>query len=258
MLTTNGGQRRGPFAGPTPTTLKAHVFKLIRDAIIAGKYKPGSRLNESKLAREFNISRIPIREALLQLQEHGLVMNHERRGMFVTELSPLDVQRINSLRIVLEGEALKLCRRRMTDQVSKKLTSLVHEMEMGRSSSEIDSASLDLEFHRTIWAAAGNSYLSNTLESLSTVLFAHTALRSTAHESQPWRLNHHRELLDVALGRSNLPAEQAVINHLRVHYDDPERFSSYSGHPPTDDVESVPERKGGKAPRKTKAAKSRK
>ena len=219
---------REALAGSTPTTLKAHVYQLLRDAIVSGVYKPGARLNESKLAREFNISRIPIREALLQLREHGLVMSHERRGMFVTELTAEDVQRINSLRVVLEAEALRLCKPRMTRQVAAKLTSLVDRMDKAGASTEIDSASLDLEFHRTIWQAAGNPYLAKTLDSLSTVLFAHTALLSTAKESQPWRLNHHRELLDVALGRSEVAPEQAVINHLRVHYDQPEKFSSYA------------------------------
>ena len=96
-----------PDPGPaTPSTLKSHIFHKLRDAIVSGRYRPGDRLNESQIAREIGVSRIPVREALMQLQEHGLVMNHERRGMFVTRLSEEDVQRINSLRVVLEAEAL--------------------------------------------------------------------------------------------------------------------------------------------------------
>jgi DNA-binding GntR family transcriptional regulator len=228
MSATAGTRSQGFLQATTPTTLKAHVYDLLRAAIVSGKFRPGMRLNESKLAREFNISRIPIREALTQLRENGLVMSHERRGTFVTELTDEDVQRINSLRVVLESEALKLCQPNMTPKIAEKLTSLVHRMERGSTSTEIDSASLDLEFHRTIWQTAGNPYLAKTLDSLSTVLFAHTALRSTARESQPWRLNHHRELLEVALGRSDVSPEQAVINHLSVYYDDPVRFSSYA------------------------------
>jgi DNA-binding GntR family transcriptional regulator len=214
-------------APSAPSTLKAHVYNILRNAIVSGRYKPGSRLNESQLAREFNISRIPIREALMQLQEHGLVMNHERRGMFVTELSDEDVQRINSVRIVLEAEAIKLARARMTRQIAAHLTSLVDQMESLGDSSEMESATLDLEFHRTIWEAADNPYLSKTLDSLSTVLFAHTALENASTETKHWRLNHHRALLNVALGKSDTPAEQAVMEHLGMHYKDPGRFSSY-------------------------------
>lgn len=210
-----------------PATLKAHVYAIVRDAIVSGRYKPGSRLNESQLAREFNISRIPIREALMQLQEHGLVMNHERRGMFVTELAEEDVQRINSVRIVLEAEAIRLARGRMTRTVAARLTKLVEQMENLGDSSEMESAALDLEFHRTLWEAAGNPYLSKTLDSLSTVLFAHTALENASTQDAHWRLSHHRGLLDVILGKSDKPPEQAVIDHLRMHYKDPGRFSSY-------------------------------
>jgi DNA-binding GntR family transcriptional regulator len=214
-------------APAAPSTLKAHVYTILRNAIVSGRYKPGSRLNESQLAREFNISRIPIREALMQLQEHGLVMNHERRGMFVTELADEDVQRINSVRIVLEAEAIKLARARMTPAIAAHLTALVDQMETLGDSSEMDSAALDLEFHRTIWEAAGNPYLSRTLDTLSTVLFAHTALENASTETSRWRLNHHRDLLNVAIGKSDKPVEQAVMEHLSVHYSDPGRFSSY-------------------------------
>lgn len=216
-------------APAAPATLKAYVYARVRDAIVSGRYKPGSRLNESQLARDFNISRIPIREALMQLQEHGLVMNHERRGMFVTELSEEDVQRINSVRIVLEAEAMRLARSRMTRKVAAQLTRLVENMEALDGGSEMESAALDLEFHRTIWSVAGNPYLSKTLDSLSTILFAHTALKNASAETLRWRLNHHRDLLDVALGTSDTPPEQALIDHLSVYYNEPGRFSSYVG-----------------------------
>ena len=162
---------------PTPTTLKSHIFQGLRDAIVSGRYRPGDRLNESKIAREFGISRIPVREALMQLQEHGLVMNHERRGMFVTRLSEEDVQRINSLRVVLEAEALKLCRLKISKQDAARLTNIMERMEAWTERTEMDAAALDLEFHRTLWEAAGNPYLTKTLDSLVTSLFAHKALR---------------------------------------------------------------------------------
>jgi DNA-binding GntR family transcriptional regulator len=211
-----------------PTTLKAHVYAILREAIITGKFKPGSRLNESQLARELNISRIPIREALMQLQEHGLVMNHERRGMFVTELSEEEVQQINSLRVVLEAEAIRLCQANLTKAVRTKLTGLVERMERMEHPTQIEASGLDLEFHRTIWHASRNPYLSKTLDSLSTVLFAHTALENTSKEELHWRLNHHREFLEVALGESDLRPEEAVIRHLRMHYENPERYSSFA------------------------------
>lgn len=211
---------------PTPTTLKSHILRLLREAILSGRYTPGSRLNESQLAREFNISRIPIREALMQLQESGLVTNHARRGMFVTKLTVEDVQRINSIRVVLEAEALRLCQANMTKATAARLTAMVEQMEAWEVGAEPGAATTDFEFHRTLWALSGNPYLARTLDSLCTVLFAHAA--QDRGETIMWRLNRHRGLLDVVLGRSSVSPEDAVIAHLRVSYDEPEKFSSYA------------------------------
>ena len=118
-----------PEQGHTPSTLRTHLTSMLRAQILSGKYRPGERLNESQIARDFNISRIPVREALSQLQEQGLVMNHERRGMFVMQLTPDEVQQINSLRMVLETEALRLAQARMTPEILAELTDLVEQME---------------------------------------------------------------------------------------------------------------------------------
>jgi len=213
-----------PTSDATPSTLRTHLVKRLREQILGGRYRPGDRLNESQIAREFGISRVPVREALSQLQEQGLIMNHERRGMFVVQLSDDEVQQINSLRMVLEAEALRLARARMTDDVLAELTDLVEQMEAWDGPT-IDAAALDRSFHALIWRTAGNPYLERTLVSLTTPLFAHTALDHVSHQIRRWRLNHHRALLDVVANGMADP-EMAVLTHLRMAYSEPERFSS--------------------------------
>ncbi|HKD08313.1 MAG TPA: GntR family transcriptional regulator [Bryobacteraceae bacterium] len=207
-------------------TLKTHVVERIKDGIISGRYKPGDRLNETHLARDFGVSRIPVREALLQLQEQGLVMNSPRRGMFVNSLTEEDTQRINSVRIILEAEAIKLCRSLLTPKIASELNALVVQMENWESGSQLDASVLDLEFHRSVWRHSGNSYLEKTLHSMLPVLFAHRALDAISDELQRWRLNHHRSLLDVIEGNSRQTPEEAIVTHLRMGYNNPERFSS--------------------------------
>ena len=223
---------------PLPSTIKAHLVSALREAIISRKFKPGDRLNESKLAREYGVSRIPVREALQQLQEQGLVMNHPRRGMFVNILSDDDCQKINSLRVVLEAEALKLCRARLTAASEKQLLELVEQMEKWNAGSEIDAAAMDLEFHRAIWAFSGNSYLEKVLNSQVPMLFAHQALEYTSHNEKLWPLYHHRQLLDVVLGKSHLTAEEAMIAHLRLRYTNPERYSSLAYASPKSQIDN--------------------
>ena len=149
--------------------------------------------------------------------------------MFVIALTDDDVQMINSLRIVLEAEAIKLCQANMTPTTEKLLVSLVEKMDQKGQRTEFDASVLDLEFHRAIWSCSGNLYLTKTLTSLVTMHFAHQALTYWKDKAGPkWPLDHHRVLLDVVLGVSDLAPEAAMANHLRVRYTNPERFSSFT------------------------------
>lgn len=208
----------------TPSTLRNHIARSLRQQILSGRFKPGDRLNESQIAREFHTSRIPVREALSHLQEQGLVMNLERRGMFVMQLSEVEVQQINSLRIVLEAEAMKLARAHMTPEIRAELEALVDQMEHWEGPLA-EAADLDRRFHQLIWRTAGNPWLERMLDQLTISLFAHKTLEHVSREMRQWRLNHHRELLDVVTG-GNVDPRMALLTHLRMAYSEPERFSS--------------------------------
>jgi DNA-binding GntR family transcriptional regulator len=210
------------------SVLSAYLVEKLRDAIVAQKLKPGVRLNETTLASHYNVSRVTMRAALMQLQLQGLVMNQPRRGMFVNSLSETDVQKINSLRIHLEGEAIRLCRANLTKAMSKHLGSLVSQMEKWDSKSQFEGAELDLQFHRAVWQYSGNTYLAKALNSFVPIVFAHRSLDGINDERWRWTLGHHRSLLDVIEGRSNESPENAMLSHLKAGYLEPARFSSFS------------------------------
>jgi len=163
------------------------------------------------------MSRIPVREALFELREVGLVMSRERRGMFVTSLSEDEVQQIIAVRIILEAEALRLAKDRMTPKIAGTLRNIVEKMESS-SCSVSEAAALDLEFHRAIWAAAGNEYLTTILDPLAALSFAHNLLERAGPSHKEWRLIHHRALLEVVLGPTGQDVEAALKNHLRAAY----------------------------------------
>lgn len=210
----------------TPAEFKSSLVEKIRDGIVSQKYKAGARLNEASLSREFSVSRIQVREALMQLEEHGLAVSQPRRGMFVNNLSEVDTQQINSVRLVLEAEALKLCRARISAEMTRSLNGLVTAMEKWQSGSPLEAAELDLKFHRAIWYFGGNRYLEKALNTLAPILFAHRALDGISDDRMRWILNHHRSLLNVIEGSSPESPEEAILAHLRAGYKDPDRFSS--------------------------------
>jgi DNA-binding GntR family transcriptional regulator len=213
-----------------PTTLRAHVVKVLSAGILSGKYKPGDRLNESQIARDLSMSRIPVREALSQLQEQGLVQNRERRGMFVTDIGPEEVLQISSLRIILETEALRLAQARMTPEILAVLEKLVDRMD-NWNGTLLEAAALDLEFHRTLWRAAGNPYLERALNAVMVPLFAHKTLEHVTRDVRRWRMSHHRTLLDAVAGRSGEDPQAVLLTHMRMSYTEPERYSTLARKP---------------------------
>jgi DNA-binding GntR family transcriptional regulator len=203
------------FTPLSTASLSVNVVELITDAILSGKISPGQRLNETHLAVDFRVSRTPIREALQQLQEQGLVESIPRRGMFVVSLDNEDVQKINSLRLILEAEALNLCRAHLNPQGEKQLTQLVERMESMEPDLPSQVIRLDLEFHRAVWALAGNQYLSRILTSITTPLFAHAVISRPGSAQMRIYLDSHRPLLEFVQGKRNESAEEMMLEHLK-------------------------------------------
>jgi len=199
-------------------TLRESIADLLTDSILSGRFQPGDRLNESELGRQMRVSRAPIREALHQLHEQGLVMNQPRRGMFVVSLSPGEVEKINSLRLILESEALVLARRAMTPQRDKKLLQIVERMEKTGETSGLEAMRIDLTFHKAIWGLTGNEFLERTLTSVTAPLFAFALVRGP---EKPLKmiLDSHRPLYDYVTGEyAEKQARKIMHDHLTLRW----------------------------------------
>jgi DNA-binding GntR family transcriptional regulator len=208
-------------------TLRENIAEVLINAILSGKFKPGDRLNESELGRQLRVSRAPIREALHQLKEQGLVMNQPRRGMFVVSLSDVDIQKINSLRLILESEALLLCRERLSPANERKLVQQIEKMERTGSTSALEAMRLDLAFHRSIWSLTGNEFLERMLSSLTASLFAFSLVKKPPEEQTRMILDSHRPLLEFIQGRGAArEARGVMMNHLSLRWGPADVYTS--------------------------------
>lgn len=88
-------------------TLTGALLDRLRDAILSGEYPAGAQLRQDALAEAYGVSRIPVREALLQLDAEGLVKVQPRRGAVVSELSLEEVEDVFDLRAMLEPRLLR-------------------------------------------------------------------------------------------------------------------------------------------------------
>lgn len=143
-----------PAAPALPRGLANSVAQWIRESILTGQFEPGTQLREADIARRLDVSRGPVREALLRLEREGLVQTQWHRGATVTSLTPEDAAELSSLRAALDDVAVPLV---VTRAEPTRLTPAEAAVAaMRTTTNEYTMAGLDLEFHDAVFTAAGH------------------------------------------------------------------------------------------------------
>ncbi|MBT2512369.1 GntR family transcriptional regulator [Arthrobacter sp. ISL-30] len=195
----------------TPTSdrpLREAVRDTIRSRIFEGHYAPGTRLVERDLAAEFNVSRLPVREALRMLRQEGLIRDRASRGMEVGGLSAKDVEDLFDVRTSLEVLACRLAAARATAQDLEHLSGLLDEAERSLAKGAImDAHRANSEFHDAITRIANNDFLRSALEPLQGRM--HWLFRHVS--DLPELIQEHRDLYAaIASGDPERAAAQSA------------------------------------------------
>lgn len=198
----------------TRQTVQKRVLHRLRAAILNGQIGAGTRLVQSDLARVFNVSTTPIREALRHLEAEGLVEIDAYRGGVVRTLSREELEEIYNLRALIEPESL----RRAVPVPKAVLDAAVriHEQMMSAETSG-EFATLNQEFHLTLHQASGSRLLVKMIGLLMdpAVAYVSASLRARA---ELWQrsVDEHSELLD-ALRRDDVEAAVSIqLKHLQM------------------------------------------
>ena len=126
------------------------VYDALRDLIIRGVYEGGQPLRQDELAARFGVSRIPVREALRQLEAEGLVAYEANRGAVVSSLSLADALEMLDIRIALEGRAMRLAVPNMTDDDLSRIGQLIDAY--GKARKPTDAERLNRDLHIALYA----------------------------------------------------------------------------------------------------------
>jgi DNA-binding GntR family transcriptional regulator len=137
----------------TLVSLKDEVKEKLKEDIIMLKLKPGDRIVETEVAKKLGISQVPVREALRGLEEEGLINTIKYRGAFVSDINPVEMYHMFSLRAKIETDAIEAILPKLTKRHFGELYDIVDKMKSGENDYAVQSL-LDMEFHRTIieWA----------------------------------------------------------------------------------------------------------
>jgi DNA-binding GntR family transcriptional regulator len=142
---------------PVRLTLAQSVAQALRDAIFRGQLQPEQRLSEAQIASTMKVSRAPVRDAVAELEQEGLVTRPAGRGVVVRLLGHRDVEEICSLRLALERLAVERLVRAVTSAQVQQLADVIEEAKHVQGPGDLALA--DLHFHETLVRAADHERL---------------------------------------------------------------------------------------------------
>jgi DNA-binding GntR family transcriptional regulator len=200
-------------------SLKYQATELLRGMIVSGKLASGSKVTERDVATWLNISRMPARDALMELERQGLIVTRPG-GRYVIELNEEDIRHLFRLRATLEKLAVELAVANASPvnqaALETKLAEMRRAIEAGNTATYTAS---DLEMHELIWQRAGNPYLLDMLNSMIGPIFMIIASQARMIEDWQESLRLHEQLVE-AIGAQDLPAAVHSIDaHIRHSFD---------------------------------------
>jgi DNA-binding GntR family transcriptional regulator len=203
------------------TSLGEVVAERLREAILNDQLKPGQHLREEEISDTLEVSRGPVRDALLILQREGLVRVSRHRGATVVELSFEDLGEVYSLRSAIESLAVRLAIRRHVPEDIDRMTASLGELEaaMRRKISEQAAARLDVNFHDAIFQAAHHERLYQSWSNIRMQVYWFLLSRNVA--GPDWRQNmadSHRRILTLIQAGDEADAVETIGEHIRAAY----------------------------------------
>lgn len=182
----------------------------IRSAILSGDLKPGERIDQDAIAEHLGVSRLPVREALISLDQEGLINNVPRRGAYVASFSREDVVDHYQLFGQVAGLAAARAVLRMDEADVAQLVEL--NRRLSHTKDVVEQERLNHEFHRTINRACASQRIQSMLGLLSRSL-------PMPYDKLPpeWLADaeqQHSDILDAFARRDTLAAQRSMEQHI--------------------------------------------
>jgi DNA-binding GntR family transcriptional regulator len=196
----------------TPLTKTELAYRQVRQLIIEGTLPPDTAIDQEVLAQRLGLSTTPVREALRLLESEKLVVNRPNRRTVVTPFDRELLDETYTVRLLLDPFAASLAATNATDELRERLRQLVAEPGTGQTPAERLRADRDL--HRTIYAAPGNSTLTQMLDLLwdRSARYRMAALKHATGDIIA--LDEHRAIVDAVTGGNADLASQLMHEHV--------------------------------------------
>jgi DNA-binding GntR family transcriptional regulator len=195
--------------------LQQQTYRQLKQGIADGDIGAGSRLSEPELAVRFGVSRSPIREALLRLEQDGFVVRSASGRMSV---APLELDELESLYVVranLEGLATRLAASRLRTIDLEQMGAALEEMRRRVAAGEYQAAvEAGGAFHDVILRECANQPLVDVLDHLKSRITRFRSIAASFDNYDSQRIEEHRRILDALFDRDAARAEQEMVRHI--------------------------------------------
>ncbi|WP_246675177.1 GntR family transcriptional regulator [Mesorhizobium sp. B2-3-4] len=196
-----------------PLTVAEQVANVLREAIASGALKAGTALRQDELAERFGFSRMPIRDALRQLEAEGIVSIHPTKGAHVAGMDSAEIGEIYAVRELLECEALRLSVPVLSggklDEAGQVLNQIDAERDVGRW------GALNRGFHLALYDGCGNRRLLGLIEAHHNAADRYVRILLSNLDYRNRSQSEHRDLLAACRRHDGKTAVSALRQHLR-------------------------------------------
>jgi DNA-binding GntR family transcriptional regulator len=190
------------------------VMRALREAIVRIELPPGAVISEADIARRFGVSRQPVREAFIKLQEAGLLAIRPQRGTLVQRISVAEVMNARFVREAVEAavarEAAEIC----PAGLPERLRALVAE-QAGAAADRVAFLRLDEAFHRALAEGIGRSFAWTVLEGIKAQMDRVRFLSFEGATPLEEIIRQHQDILEAVSAGNPGEAEAAMRRHLR-------------------------------------------
>jgi len=196
-------------------TVTRQALDALRDRILRGVYRDGTPLRQDAIADELGVSRIPVREALRQLEAEGLVVFNPHRGAVVSSLSLDEIEELFELRAQIEGDLLRRAVPRITGEELARAREVLDAYESALRSGEVAAwGELNWQFHSTLYAPADRQFTMAIVQRLHQQSDRYLRMQLALTHGESRANDEHRAIASAVRQRDVKRACQLMRQHI--------------------------------------------
>ncbi|MEC2343640.1 GntR family transcriptional regulator [Paenibacillus barengoltzii] len=202
---------------PLVNSISEQIYLSLKSKILTGELAPGTRLLVLEIARQFQVSQAPVREALERLKQEGLITGIRNKGSVVSNITSKEIRDLFILREIIEGYAVRTTMPTLTEADYEELEAMIQRMEKAVEQNDtLRILELDMDFHGFFYKRCDNQAILELWNHMRTKVMRFMAI-SNRHHTTEMLADWHRRLIDALRTGDSEAAEAAFIEHMHAY-----------------------------------------